>query len=129
MDWLVSLLPLAILVGGVFTAYRVHDLLETRQYKHRFRVSVGVGVASLFLAQIVAYGPLSILPDVHLLATVLVMWVVGTRVGERYGTKWAFAGAAAVFFAFLVIRMSLGIEFDDRCYTDWDGRSNPTVCD
>lgn len=123
------MLPLIIIAGGVFAAYRAHDYLELKGYKHRAGVSVGVGLASLLIAQAVAYGPLSTLPDVHLLATVAALWVVGTRVGERYGTKWAIATIIAIFVASIFVGMLLGIDFDDRCYTDWDGRSNPTVCD
>lgn len=33
---------------------------------------------------------------------------------------------AALFAAFLAIA---ALTPDDGCYVDWDGRSNPTVCD
>lgn len=53
---------------------------------------------------------------------VIVYGLTRDKVTQSWG-KWV-AGIAAVALLAMVISSP-----DDGCYVDWDGRSNPTVCD
>lgn len=55
---------------------------------------------------------------------------VGTWFESRYINWIAVAVAAAgVILAFTIGLPKTKVASGDNCYTDWDGRSNPTVCD
>lgn len=53
---------------------------------------------------------------------VVIFGLTRDRVTQPWG-RWL-AGAAVAVLLFTVISSP-----DDGCFTDWDGRTNPTVCD
>lgn len=125
MEWLV---PLGIVVVGVFAAYKVHDHL---QFKTNNAVPISFGVAglSLLIAQGVGRGFASIAGTVAMIVILGAMAMAGLFLNKVWGTKAAIGGVIATFVAGALIASSLGVEFGSDCYTDWDGRSNSTVCD
>lgn len=46
--------------------------------------------------------------------------------GITRGTTWGRNLAIGCFVAILFLQVSAP---DDGCYTEWDGRSNPVICD
>jgi MFS family permease len=69
----------------------------------------------------------------------LSIWV-GPKIAERTGQSWlAWVAGIGMFVAAVFAQRPVGEFFgvseqleelaNPECYTDWDGRSNPTVCD
>lgn len=118
-----------MLGGAIFGAYRIHDFFAARG--NPYAIGFGFGFAVLGILAITAFnnGAESIIPDVHLLVTVLLAYIAAKWTKLRYGESISIAIAAGIVVLSIGIGIVIGIDHSSRCYTDWDGRSNPTVCD
>ena len=91
------------------------------------------GVAESFVAYVLFYG----IPIGCIAAGI---WI-GTNVADRSGKQWLgwFVGVAAAFCVGIGLQIVVsdipGVSWrlkainNSDCYTDWDGRSNPVVCE
>jgi hypothetical protein len=119
---------LAVLAGSIFIAYKLHDYLDMQGNKYALVLSAGFVLVVFLAMTAVQFGLTSIAADLHLGGTILVLIAIGKYVGAKYSEKLAVIACAMGLILSIGFGVWLGVDHSSRCYADWDGRSNPTVC-
>lgn len=128
-DFMENIIAPGLLFSGAILAYGLYVWADRKGWKHSIALAIGLFVVALLASQAASWGFDAIVADVWLLSTIGLMYLVGGWLNRKHGFKPSIAAVVVIFLASAVGSGMVGIDQSSRCYTDWDGRSNPTVCD